>query len=204
MVVFILLFTIYSKKLLILIDAMGVAGAVTLTLAIALALGAEIVAEHGAEDKVLLRRQLVERTGDDEFDGLQALAPSEIHVHILLSGRLQDVGDALTLQPLNGQLTIFLFTREEHHLAHTLVEFVDVVHQHLERCSSLLTLDRAEAIFSLFSLIRNLDLRGNSHRSHFFFSVSYRVQRYGEKMKCAIPKTECLSIAHQRRTAKAD
>lgn len=146
------------KKLLILVDAMGGAGAVTLTLAIPFALGTEIVAEHGSEDKVFLRRQLVERTGDDEFDGLQTLAPSEIHVQVLLSSRLQDVGDALTLQPLNGQLTIFLITREEHHLAHALVEFVDVVHQ-------------------------DLDLRGNRRRSHilrFCFLPGAKVRRKNE------------------------
>ena len=99
-----------------------------LTLAISFALGAEVVAEHGAEDKVLFGRQLVQRTGDDEPDGLQTLAPSEIHVQVLLPRWLQHVGDALALQPLYGLLTIFLITGKQHHLSHTFIQFVDVVH----------------------------------------------------------------------------
>ena len=82
---------------------------------------ADVVAEHGAEDKVLLGGELVQRTGDDEPDSLQTLAPSEIHVQVLLACGLQQVWDALTLQPVDGQLTIFLMTGEQHHLAYTFI-----------------------------------------------------------------------------------
>ena len=103
-----------------------------LTLAIPFALCAEVVAEHRAEDKVLFGREQVQWTGDDEPYGLQTLAPSEIHVQVLLSGWLQQVGNALTLQSLYGLVTILLFTGEQHHVAHTFMQLVDVVHQYLE------------------------------------------------------------------------
>ena len=51
-----------------------------LTLTIPFALCADVVAEHGAEDKILFGCELVQRTGDDEPDGLQTLTPPEIHV----------------------------------------------------------------------------------------------------------------------------
>ena len=59
-----------------------------LTFAIPFALCAEVVAEHGTEDEVLFGRELVQRTGDDKPNGLQTLAPPEIHVQVLLSCRL--------------------------------------------------------------------------------------------------------------------
>ena len=79
--------------------ACSVASALALlTLAIPFALCAEVIAEHGTEDKILFGCELMERTSDKETDSLQALAPSKVHIHVLSSGRLQDVGDALTLQ----------------------------------------------------------------------------------------------------------
>ena len=79
--------------LLILIDAMSIACPVTsaltlLTLAIPFALRAEIVTEHGAKDKIFFGCELVQRTGDDEPDGLQAFAPPEVNVQVLQSRRL--------------------------------------------------------------------------------------------------------------------
>ena len=78
---------------LILVDAMSVTCPVAsalalLTLAVAFALCAEVIAEHGSKNEVLFRCKLVQRTGDDEPYGLQTLAPTEIHVQVLLSGRL--------------------------------------------------------------------------------------------------------------------
>ena len=112
---------------LILFDALVVA----FTLTIPFALCAEVVAEHGTEDKVLFGCELVQRTGDDESDGFQTLATPEIHVQVLLASGLEHIRDTLTFQPFNGQFAIFLITGEEHHLAHALIQFVDVVHQYL-------------------------------------------------------------------------
>ena len=95
---------IYSKEVvLILIDTLAVTFPIALvfasvfTFTISLALGAEIIAKHGTEDKVLFGRELVQWTGNDKPDGLQTLAPSEVHIQVLLSCRLQHVGDALAL-----------------------------------------------------------------------------------------------------------
>ena len=108
--------------------------ALLLTLTIPFALCAEVVAKHSAEDKVLFRRKLVQRTGDDEPDGLQTLAPPKIHVQVLLSGWLQQVWDTLTLQSLYRKFTVLLVAGKQHHMAHTFIQFVDVVHQYFERC----------------------------------------------------------------------
>ena len=132
---------IYSKKLLILIDTMSVACsfAPVLTFAIAFALCAEVVAEHGSQDKILFGGKLVQRTGDDEPDGLQTFASSEVNIQVLSSSWLQQVWDSLTLQTLDGDVAVLLITCEQHHVAHALIQLVDVVHQHFE-CLSLLNL----------------------------------------------------------------
>ena len=108
----------------------------TLALAVALALGTDVVTQHGAEDEVFFWIKLVQRTGDDELDGSQTLAASEIDVLVLLSGRLYQVGYALTLQALHGQWDILLVTGEQYHLAYAFVKFVDVVHQNLHLCGN--------------------------------------------------------------------
>ena len=107
---------------------------ILLTFAVPFALCADVVAKHGSKDEVLFGRELVQRTGDDKPDGLQTLAPSEIHVQVLLSGWLQQVRNALTLQSLYGQFAILLVAGEQHHVAHTFLQLVDVVHQNLKRC----------------------------------------------------------------------
>ena len=168
---------------LILVDAMSVTLTFTtvFTLAVAFALCADVVAEHGAEDKILLRGELVQRTGDDEPDSLQTLAPSEIHVQILLSCGLQHVWDALTLQSFNGLLTIFLITGKQHHVAHTFVQFVDVVHQNLNRCGNC--------------------CRRSCHR---FFVHDFGCKIREKKRSAQYLKTSVLSITHLQSPAKAD
>ena len=68
------------------------------TLAIPFALCADIVAKHSSEDKILFGRELMERTCDKETDSLQTLTSPKVHIHVLSSGRLQNVRNALTLQ----------------------------------------------------------------------------------------------------------
>ena len=130
---------------LITVDTLSIALPVTFalalfTFAVPFALCADIIAEHGSENEVLLWRKLVQRTSDDEPDGLQTLTPPEIYVQVLLSGRLQHIWNTLPLQSLYSQFTVLFVAGEQHHVAHTFMQFVDVVHQHLKRCLSLLTL----------------------------------------------------------------
>ena len=77
---------------LILIDAMSIAFALTFTtvlaLAITFALCADVVAEHGTEDKILFRREFVQWTSDDESDGLQTFTSPEVNILIMSSCRL--------------------------------------------------------------------------------------------------------------------
>jgi len=82
-----------QKKLLIPVDTLfALALALTLTLSFTLTvpftLCTDVIAEHGTEDEVLFGRELVQRTGDDEPDGLQALAPPEVYILIVSSCRL--------------------------------------------------------------------------------------------------------------------
>ena len=65
-------------------EVLRIALSLTLTLAIAFALHADVVAQHGTEDKVFFRCELIQRTGDDEPYGLQAFAAPEIDVQVLL------------------------------------------------------------------------------------------------------------------------
>jgi hypothetical protein len=103
-----------QKKLLVLVDTLAIAFTLTsiLTLAISFALCTEVVAEHGSEDEVLFGCELIQWTSNDEPDGIQTLAPPEINIQILLSGRLQQIRNALTLQSLYSQFTVFLVTGE--------------------------------------------------------------------------------------------
>ena len=75
---------------LILVDAMSVTLTFTtvFTLAVAFALCAEVIAEHGSEDKIFFRCEFVEWTGNDESDSLQAFAAPEVNVQVLQSCRL--------------------------------------------------------------------------------------------------------------------
>jgi len=151
---------IYSKKLLISVDTLV---ALSLTLAVPFALCADVVAEHGAEDEVLFGRELVQRTGDDEPNGLQTLSPPEIHVQILLPGWLQQVRDALTLQSLYSQFAVLLVAGEQHHVAHTFMQLVDVIHQYLHLCGNRC---RRSCLASDFGSV-----------THFYRSW-FRLQRY--------------------------
>ena len=112
--------------------SLALALTLSLTLAISFALCAEVIAEHSAKYKVLFGCELVQRTSDDETDSLQTLASSEIHVQVLLTCRLQQIWNALTLQSLNGLFAVFLVAGKQHHVSHTLMQLVDVIHQYLK------------------------------------------------------------------------
>ena len=116
--------------------SLALALTLSLTLTVPFALCAEVIAEHSSEDEIFFGCELVQRTGDDEPDGLQTLTPPEIHVQVLLSGRLQQVWDTLALQSLNGQFTVPLVAGEQHHVAHTFMQLVDVIHQYLHLCGN--------------------------------------------------------------------
>lgn len=60
----------------------------SLSFTIALTLCTEVIAQHGAEDKVLLRRQFVERTGDNEANGVETFFATNIEIQIILTCRL--------------------------------------------------------------------------------------------------------------------
>ena len=106
--------------------------AFALPLAEPLALGTDVVAQHGTEDEILLGSQLIERTVDNEANGIQTLRAPEIKVQVLPSCGLHKIGDAHVLQALTGKGLIALMTGEEHHLSHSFAKLVDMIHQHLQ------------------------------------------------------------------------
>ena len=131
-----IIYTSYSSRLtcvLALVVAMTVALSVASVLAftITLALCADVVAEHCAEHEVFFRSEEVERSRYDHPYGVKTFLPSEIQIEAVTANRLDYVADVLALQPSYGELLIFSVEGEKHHTAHTLLVFIDVVHQNL-------------------------------------------------------------------------
>ena len=71
---------------------------VALTLAIALTLCTDVVAKHGTKNEIFFRCKFVKRTSNKETNGLQAFSAAKIYIQIFLTGWLQHVRYALTLQ----------------------------------------------------------------------------------------------------------
>ena len=67
---------------------MSAFAALTLSFTIALTLCTEVIAQHRAEDKVLLGCQFVERTGDNEANGVETFLATYIEIQVVLTSRL--------------------------------------------------------------------------------------------------------------------
>ena len=100
-----------------------------LALAVSLTLCADVVAKHGSEDEVLFWSQLIQRTGNEQTDGIKTLLAPEIDVDILLASGLYHVVDGLAAQTVRGKSLESAVAGEEYHPAHTFFIFIDVVHQ---------------------------------------------------------------------------
>ena len=106
-------------------------GTPALALAVSLTLGADVVAKHGSKDEVLFGSQLIQRTGDEKTDGIEALLATEIHIDILLASGLHHIVDRLATQTVRGKCLETAIACEEYHPAHTFLIFINMVHQHL-------------------------------------------------------------------------
>ena len=60
----------------------------SLSFTIALTLCTEVIAQHRTENKVLLRRQFVERTGDNEANGIETFLATNVEIQIVFASRL--------------------------------------------------------------------------------------------------------------------
>ena len=78
--------------------------ALTLAFAVSLALGADVVAKHGSEDEVLFGRQLIEWTSNEQTDGIETFATTEIDIHVLFASALHHVVYRLAAQTMAGYL----------------------------------------------------------------------------------------------------
>ena len=99
--------------------------------AVSLTLCTEVIAEHGAEDKVFLRRQLVEWTSDNEADSVETFLATNIEVQVILARRLQYIVHILTAKAFLCTVFILLGACEQHHLSDSFLQFVDMVGKHL-------------------------------------------------------------------------
>ena len=122
-----MIFSFYLKWLLRMLAFL----ASSLTFAVSLTLGTDVVAKHGPKDKVLFGSQLIQRTGDEQTDGIETLLATKIDVDILLACGLHHVVDGLAAQTVRGKSLETAVAGEEYHSAHTFLIFVDVVHQYL-------------------------------------------------------------------------
>ena len=99
--------------------------------AIALALHADVVAQHGTEHEILLGSELAQRACGYHAYGIEALLAPEVEVQTVVAYGLYDVRYVLPFQALYGKFFVFLVECEEHHAAYTFLVFIDVVHENL-------------------------------------------------------------------------
>ena len=104
----------------------------TFLFTITAALAANVVAQHGSQDEVFLRSQLVQRTGCHEADGIDALRTPEEEVDAFTVDGLYAVGNVLVVQPVDCKGFVLPVGRIEHHVADSLLVLVDMVEKHLQ------------------------------------------------------------------------
>ena len=110
-----------------------------LTFAISLTLGTDVVAKHGSKDKVLFGSQFIQRTCDEQTDGIETFLTTKIDVDILLASGLHHVVDGLAAQSIGGKSLETAVAGKQYHPAHTFLIFIDMVHQHLHGGGQCLT-----------------------------------------------------------------
>ena len=98
----------------------------------AYALLADVVAEHRSKDKILLGRQLVQRTDDNFPYYLHALLPSEKQIHFFRRNSLNFIADAVAFQPSCGKFAVTAAHCEQYHRTDALFVFIDAVHKQLQ------------------------------------------------------------------------
>ena len=109
-----------------------------LTLAIAFALGTNVIAQHDSEDEIFLGCETVERLVDHHPYGLDTFRLSKKQVHAFtFAHRLKQIGDMLAFYALNNGLRVTVVESKQNHSSHTLLIFVDVIHEHFEYTGSM-------------------------------------------------------------------
>ena len=81
-------FSLYLKYLLSVLAFITPAFTRSLSFTIALTLCTEVIAQHRTEDKVLFGRQFVERTGDNETNGIETFLATNVEIQVVLASRL--------------------------------------------------------------------------------------------------------------------
>lgn len=102
-----------------------------LPLAVTLALQADVIAKEGTKDEVLLWTKFIERTRHEQPDGINTGFSPEKQVDIAIADVLRHEVDTLKAQTVCYGLFILPVEGVEHHLAHTFLILIDVIHQNL-------------------------------------------------------------------------
>lgn len=99
-------------------------------LAIAFALGTEIVAQHGSQDEILFRAEVVEGTCDNATDGIYAFLPSKEQVDPAVSHVLDKVVDLFAVEPFEHEVQVLPGGGVEYHAADPFLVFVKMVKEY--------------------------------------------------------------------------
>ena len=102
-----------------------------LTLTIAFTLCTDIIPQHGTENEILFGRKLVERSGHHQSDGVETLFLAEEQVESLRAHALDDITDSSMFKSSAGKGLIAFVESEEHHAADSLLQLIDMIHEHL-------------------------------------------------------------------------
>lgn len=101
-------------------------------LAIAEALSANIVTQHGSQYEIFLWCQFVQRSGSHGLNHFDTLPAAEKQIDFITADRLNAIIYVLAVQSTDGKLFIFFVRRIKNHVANTLLVFIHVVQKHFQ------------------------------------------------------------------------
>ena len=95
--------------------------------AISLALGTDVITQHGSQYEIFFRSEQVQGTCHHHADGFNAFRLAEEEIDALVVHRLNHKLDALASQTFHGKVFISLVRGVQHHLTHAFLQLIDVV-----------------------------------------------------------------------------
>lgn len=100
--------------------------------AIALALGTDVITQHGPQDEILFGREAVQGARHHQADGIDALCLAEKEIDALVVHRLDHKLDALASQAFHGKIFVAFVRGVQHHLSHAFLQLIDVVEKNFQ------------------------------------------------------------------------
>ena len=100
--------------------------------AIPSALHTDVISQHRSQNKILFRCQPVQRTVDQQANGIDAFVTTEKQVDAFVVNRLHDKLNVLFFQTLDCKSLVLFVGCIQHHAAYSFLEFVNVVQKHFD------------------------------------------------------------------------